>query len=113
MAFRIDELTDDSIEDAVAYWLYSEDDGWERWRLVPGSQVLSPGHQTLRVELQLEDETFELALIQRGPRLAVKFDDREDPDQELPARLFEAPDETIITFVYKDETVFLHLELAT
>ena len=92
---------------------FPEDEGWERWRLVPGSQVLSPSGQVLRIEFELEGETFELAVMQRGSQLSVKFDDRENPEQELLARVFESPDGAIITFRHKDETIFVHLELAS
>ena len=112
MTLRITELAAGSIEDAIAYWLYSEDDGWQRWRLVPGSQVVAPNGQILRMKFELEGDSFELALIQRGPRLVAKFDDCENPEQELPTRVFESVDEAIVMFVHKDETVFVHLELA-
>ena len=112
MPFRISELTADSVEAATAYWLYSEDEGWEQWRLVAGSQVLSPNGQVLRMKFELEGETFELALMQRGPQLGVKFDDRANPERELPARVFESPDGAIITFLHKNETIFVYLELA-
>ena len=113
MPFDISELDAESIEDAVAYWLYSEDEGWERWRLVPRSAALSPNGRVLRLSLELEGDTFDLALIQRESRLFVKHDDHEDPEQELPARVFQAEDEVLVAFVHKDQTVFLHLELAT
>lgn len=112
MPFSINTLTEDSIEDAVAYWLYTEDAAWQRWRLVAGSPVFSPNGHTLRMRFELESEIFELAIIQRDLQLAVKFDDRDKPAQELPARAFESSDEAIITFVNKDEIVFVHLELA-
>ena len=102
MPLRIGELVADSIEDG----------GWERWSLVPGSQTLSPDGQAVRLRFELEGESFELALIQRESRLFAKFDNRENPEQELPARAFEAADEVIVMFVHKDETVFVHLELA-
>ena len=34
----------ESIADATAYWLYTEDEGWERWRLVPGSGATGSRH---------------------------------------------------------------------
>ncbi len=111
MSLRIDELGEESIEDAVAYWLFSEDEGWERWRLVPGSAAVSPNGQVLRLTFELEDETFQLALVQRGDDLFVKYDDHDEPERELPARVFTAPDEALVCFVHKDQTVFVHLEL--
>ncbi len=113
MALRIPDLTPDSIEDALAYWLYAEDEGWECWRLVPGSPTLSPNGFVLRMAFELEGDGFELVLIQRDSRIFAKFDDREHPEQELPARCFGGPDESIVMFVHKDETVFVHLELAS
>ncbi len=113
MSLRISDLTAESIEDATAYWLYSEDEGWERWRLVPGSPVISPNRQVLRLAFALDGDTFELALVQRQSRFFAKYDDHEDPEQEFPARIFESQHEAIVTFVHKDQTVFLHLELAT
>lgn len=107
----IGDLTPDSIEDAVAYWLYAEDEGWELWRLVPGSPTLSPNGQALRLGFELEGDRFELVLIERGPRLFAKFDDREDPEQELPARAFDSSGELVVTFTDKDQTVFVLLEL--
>ncbi len=112
MSLRISELTAESIEDAVAYWLYSEDEGWERWRLVPGSPAISPNRQVLRLTFALDGDTFELALVEHQSRLFVKYDDHEEPGKEFPARIFESHDEAIVTFVHKEQTVFLHLELA-
>ncbi len=112
MTFRIADLTPDAVEDAVAYWLYTEDEGWERWRLVPGSPAVSPNGQVLRLAFELEGDRFELALVQREARVAVRYDDHDDPEQELPARLFAADDEVIVRFVHKDQTVFVHLEVA-
>ena len=42
----------------------------------------------------------------------AKYDAHEDPEQEFPARVFASHDEAMITFVHKDQTVFVHLELA-
>ena len=112
MPLRINELTADSIEDATAYWLYSDDGGWQQWRLIQGSQVVSPNGEVLRMMFELEGDSFELALLQKGPRIHAKFDDRENPQHELLTRVFEAADEALVLFVYKDETVFVHLELA-
>ncbi len=112
MPLHIPDLERDSVEDAVAYWLYSEDEGWERWRLVPDSPTLSPNGQVLRLAFELDGDRFELALIQRPAGLFAKFDEREHPDRELPARCFDAPDESLVMFVHGDETVFVHLELA-
>lgn len=110
--FRINELTEDAIEDVVAYWLYFEGEEWELWRLVPGSQTLSPGGRVLRVALELEGERFELALIEAGSRLTVKFDDREDPEQEIPAHAFESDGDVLVAFETDSERVFVLLELA-
>ena len=112
MPLEISDLKEESIEDAVAYWLFSEDEGWERWRLVPRSPAISPNGQVLRLSFELDGETFDLALIQRESRLFAKYDDHEDPGQEFPARLFESEDEALVTFVHKDQTVFIHLELS-
>ena len=112
MAFRIAELTPEAIEDAALYWLYTEDEGWERWRLVPGSTTVSPNGRVLRLGFELEGDRFELALVQREERLHVRYDDHDEPEQELPARLFEADDGVIVRFVHKDQTVFVHLEVA-
>ena len=112
MPLDISDLSAESIEDAAAYWLFSEDQTWERWRLVPGSVAVSPSGTVLRLSFELEGDSFELAVIQRGPRVLVKYDDHEDPEQQLAARLFLADDEAILSFVHKDQTVFVHLELA-
>lgn len=112
MSFRISDLTPESIEDAVAYWLYSEDEGWERWRLVPGSPAIPPSREVLRLAFELDGDTFELALIQRQSRFFAKYDDHEDPEQEFPARIFVSHDEVVASFAHKDQTVFVHLELA-
>ncbi len=106
------DLTAESIEDAAAYWLYSGDDAWERWRLASGSVAISPNGQVLRLSFELDGDTFDLAVIQRDSQVVVKYDDHDDPEQELPARLFESDDEAIVTFVHKDQIVFVHLELA-
>jgi hypothetical protein len=111
MSFRISDLTAEAIEDAVAYWLYSEDEGWERWRLVPGSPAISASRHVLRLAFELEGDRLELALVQRESRFFAKYDDHEDPEQEFPARIFVSPDEAMVTFVHKDQTVFVHLEL--
>lgn len=112
MPFRISDLSAGAIEDAVAYWLYSEDEGWELWRLVPGSAAISPVHQVLRLTFELDGESFDWALIQREGRFFAKYDDHDDPEQEFPARIFASQDEVMVTFVHKDQTVFVHLELA-
>lgn len=101
----------ESIADATAYWLYTEDEGWERWRLVPASPTLSPNGQVLRLQLEFEGDRFELVLIERESRLLVKFDQRDEPEQELAAEAFRSADDWIVRFAHKDETVFLQLEL--
>ncbi|MDJ0848858.1 MAG: hypothetical protein QNK04_10810 [Myxococcota bacterium] len=113
MALHIPDLTRDSIEDAAAYWLYAEDEAWERWRLVPDSQTLSPDGRALRLAFELDGDGFELVLIQRGAEIFVKFDDRLEPEQEIRVRCFDGDDESIVMFDHGDETVFVHLELAT
>ncbi len=114
MAFCIADLTKESIESAEAYWFYPpEERPSERWPLVPGSEALSPSGDALRMTFELPGgRTFELVLIQRGSSLSAKFDDREDPDEEVPARVFESSDQVIIMFSYRRQTVFLRLELA-
>lgn len=111
MAFDLRALEPDAIEDAVAYWLYP-DEGWERWRLVPGSPVRSPDGRVLRLGFDLDGDRFELALVQQGERLSAKFDARDDPDREIPARAFESDGDVLVAFTEKDETVFVTLELA-
>jgi hypothetical protein len=111
MSLDLYGLTPESIADATAYWLYAEDEGWERWRLVPGSPLLSPNGRVLRLAFELEGDRFELALVQKESRLFAKFDQRESPEQELPASAFEAADGLIVQFAGKDEIVFVQLEL--
>jgi hypothetical protein len=112
MPFCISDLTAESIEDATAYWLFSEDEGWDRWRLVPGSPAISPNRQVLRLAFEADGETFELVLAQRQSRLFARYDDHEDPEQEFLVREFESDGEVLLVFVHKDQTVFVHLELA-
>ena len=111
MPFSIGDLSAESIEDATAYWLYAEDEAWERWSLVPGSPIVSPNGRVLRMAFGMEGDRFELALVQRDDGLYVKFDEREDPEQELATRVFEASDEVIVVFEDPEETVFIHLEI--
>ena len=112
MPFRISDLAAESIEDATAYWLFSEDEGWDRWRLVSGSPAISPNRQVLRLAFESDGETFELVLVQRQSGLFARYDDHEDPGQEFLVRAFESDGEALLAFVHKDQTVFVHLELA-
>lgn len=110
--FRIHELTRESIEDATAYWLYFDGEAWEPWRLVPDSPTVSPNGRALRLTLELEGDRFELALLQKESGLVAKFDDRDDPEEELPARVFESDGDVVVTFETDEERVFIVLELA-
>ena len=111
MPFRIRDLTPESIEDALAYWLYSEDAGWERWRLVPGSAVVSASGEILRLTFELDGDSFDWVLLERESRFFARYDEHDEPEREFPARIFEGQDEAIILFVHEDQTIFVHLEL--
>ena len=111
MPFHVADLTPESIEDAFAWWLYAEDEAWERWRLVPGSAVVSPNGRVLRLSFELDDDRFDWALVEREEGFFVRHDDHEAPEQELPARIFEGDEELIVRFEHDDQTVFVHLEL--
>ena len=74
--------------------------------------MISPSHSILRLTSELDGDTFEWALVQRESRFFARYDDHDDPEQEFPARVFGSQDEAMVTFVHKDQTVFVHLELA-
>lgn len=79
---------------------------------MPGSPRIASARQVLRLAFELEGETFDWALVQRDSRFLAKYDQHDDPEQEFPARVFTSQGEAIITFVHKDQTIFVHLEPA-
>ncbi len=106
-------LEADAIADAVAYWLYPEEDGWEYWTLVPESPRVALSGNALRLAFELEDESFELALVRRGAAWFARYDGGDDPGQELPARAYRGEDELLFHFDHLDESVFVRVELET
>ena len=111
MPFRIRDLTPDSIADAHAFWLYGEDEAWERWRLVPESAVVSPNGNALRLTFELDGDVFDWALVEREGNFLARHDDHAEPAQELPARVYAGDDEVIVRFEHDDQIVFVELEL--
>ena len=112
MPFHIRDLSPDGIEDATALWLYAEDEGWERWRLVEGSAVIAPSGEALRLTFELDGDVFDWALVEREGAFFSRYDDHDTPEQLFPARVFTGDEELIVRFEHADQTVLVHLELA-